>query len=340
MEAFFLKKNGSAEEAFELRKVPALEPKPTEIVIESEAFGLNFADVMARKGLYQDCPPLPTVIGYEAVGTIIKTGSEVSNLKIGQRVVVFTRFGGYARQVATEAIAATPIPNDIDAGKAAALATQYCTAYYASHEMVNLHEGQRVVIDAAAGGVGTALIQMAKHKKCIVFGGVGSDEKMDYLKNLGVDYPVNYRKQNLYKEAQRIIGEAGADVVFNSLGGTTIKNAIGILGAGGRLVAFGNAESSDRSRSALGTLKMVWNFGLLLPPLLLLHSRSFIGVNMLRIADHRKEVLQRCLQNVVSMYEQKIIDPVVGASFESSQLAEAHEFLESRKSTGKIIVRW
>jgi NADPH:quinone reductase-like Zn-dependent oxidoreductase len=178
MKAFVLVKNGKPEVAFELQELPNPEPQPHEVVVETECFGLNFADIMARNGLYQDCPPLPTVIGYESVGKVVKLGKDVNSVAVGQRVVAFSRFGGYATHVTTDQRAVSPIPDDMDAGKACAFATQYCTAYYAAAEMTNLHEGDHVLIDAAAGGVGTALVQLAKRKNCIIYGGAGSDEKL------------------------------------------------------------------------------------------------------------------------------------------------------------------
>lgn len=340
MKAFQLIHFGSAKEAFTLKDFPDLQPKPHEVVVNVEAFGLNFADVVARTGKYQDCPPLPCVIGYDAVGRISKLGNDVKHLQIGQRVVAFTRFGGYATQVASDHKGVVPISENMDAGEAAALATQYCTAYYAAEEMVRLHEGDHVVIQAAAGGVGTALIQLAKNRKCIIYGGAGSDEKLDYLRKLGVDYPINYRKENLYQAVRKIMNGKRPDVIFNSIGGKSVRDGLALLGTGGRIVCYGAAEAMDESNNLLANLKLAWGFGLLFPPLLIMQTKSIIGINMLRVADDKADILQRCLQNVVKMYEQGILKPHTGAEFTAAQLTEAHEFLESRKSVGKVIVKW
>jgi len=340
MKAFVLVKNGKPDVAFQLQELSMPQPKPNEVLVETECFGLNFADIMARNGLYQDCPPLPTVIGYEAVGKIIAIGKEVKHISIGQRVVAFTRFGGYATHVVTDERAVTPIANDMDAGKACALATQYCTAYYAAAEMTNLHEGDNVLIDAAAGGVGTALVQLAKSKNCNIYGGAGSDEKLAYLKKHGVQFPINYRKHDFYDEAKRLMKGNNADVIFNSTGGSTVPKGMKVLGSGGRLICYGAAEGAGRSKFFLNTVKLGIDFGLMFPPLLVMNAKSFMGLNMLRIADNKPEALQRCLQSVVKLFEQKVIDPVVGKVFSSGELTAAHDFLESRKSMGKIIVKW
>lgn len=340
MKAFQLTRFGSAKESFQLQQLPDLHPKPHEVIVDVEAFGLNFADVVARKGMYRDCPPLPCVIGYDAVGRISKTGSDVKNLKAGQRVVAFTRFGGYATQVASDHKGVVPISENMDTGEAAALATQYCTAYYAAEEMVRLHEGDHVVIQAAAGGVGTALIQLAKNRKCIIYGGAGSDEKLDYLRNLGVDYPINYRKQDFHQTIRKIMSGKKPDVIFNSIGGKSMRDGMNLLGTGGRMVGYGAAEAMDEGNKVLANLKLAWGFGLLFPPLLIMQTKALIGINMLRVADDKPDVLQRCLHNVVEMHEQGILKPHTGAVFTSDELAEAHDFLESRKSMGKMIVKW
>ncbi|HEY4798706.1 MAG TPA: alcohol dehydrogenase catalytic domain-containing protein, partial [Bacteroidia bacterium] len=200
MKAIYLVKNGKAESAFETREVSIPNPNENEVLIKSEAFGLNFADVMSRMGLYQDAPPIPCVLGYETVGRVESFGKAVTNFKRGQRVVAFTRFGSYAEYAVSDFRGVFPISDELDAGTACALATQYCTAWYAAEEMVNLQENDHVLVNAAAGGVGIALVQLAKRKKCIVYGTCGSDEKIEFLKQIGVDVPINYNKKDFQEE--------------------------------------------------------------------------------------------------------------------------------------------
>lgn len=340
MKAFQLTRFGTASEAFQLKELPDLQPQPHEVVVDVETFGLNFADVVARLGKYQDCPPLPVVIGYEVVGRISKVGSNAGEHKIGQRVVAFTRFGGYATQVKADHLGVVAIPENMDAGEAAALATQYCTAYYAAEEMVRLHEGDHVLLQAAAGGVGTALVQIAKYKKCVVYGGAGSDEKLDYLRKLGVDYPINYLKEDFYSAVKKIMGNNKPDVIFNSIGGKTARDGMKELGASGRMVCYGAADGTEIKNKVLSGLKLAWGFGLTFTPFLIMQSKSFIGVNMLRIADDKTLVLKRCLTQVVKWHGEGILKPHVGKVFSANQLEEAHAFLESRKSIGKVIVNW
>lgn len=338
MRAIVLKKFGSPAAAFSLEEQKTPVPKAHEIGIKVEAFGLNFADIMARQGLYEDCPKPPTIIGYEVVGRIDAIGKDVKGLEIGQRVVSMTRFGGYASYAVADARAAAVIGDDMDAGEAAALATQYCTAYYAAEELVRLHEGDHVLIQAAAGGVGTALVQIAKNRGCVVYGTAGSEKKLEYLRGLGVDFPINYRNQDFAEVIKAKRGEEGLDVVFDSLGGKPMRKGLSLLGSGGRIVCYGAAS---RSGGGFGsTLKLAMGFGLMSPIPLLMKSRSVIGLNMLRIADDRPNTLKRCLEGVVSQVQAGILKPTVGGRFTYKQINEAHEFLEGRKSIGKVVVYW
>lgn len=340
MKAYYLVKNGPSDKAFELRETPTPSPGPDEVLVRSEAFGLNFADVMARKGLYQDCPPLPTVIGYENVGRIVEVGSDVTTVQSGQRVVAFTRFNGYADHVVTPAKAVAVIPEDMDAGVAAALATQYGTAYYAAEEMVRIFPGDNVLIHAAAGGVGTALIQLAKNRGATIFGTAGSDEKLDYLREQGVHYPINYRKNDFDREIKRLGFNKKLDVIFDPIGGASVKKGIGLLNSGGRLVSYGASSMTDAQGNIFKTLGVAAGFGIWSPIVLVMRSLSILGINMLHISDNKPEILERALKGVVELTQQGVLVPTVGGEFNHKQLAEAHDFLASRKSIGKVVVKW
>jgi NADPH:quinone reductase-like Zn-dependent oxidoreductase len=338
MKAITLIRKGKAESAFEIRETKKPEPGPSQVLIRVEAFGLNFADVIARYGKYKDAPPMPSVLGYEVVGRIEACGKDVSGLQAGQRVTAFTRFGGYAEYAITDSDACARIPDDMDAGVAAALATQYCTAWFCAEEMVHLHAGDKVLIQAAGGGVGTALTQLCKRKGCIVFGTGGSEEKTAYMRSNGVDHAINYRTQDFATDIRKI-SKTGVDVVFDSAGGKAFRKGNSLLSAGGRIIGYGAAEQMEK-KTIFGTIGMLFDFGFTNPVFLLMASKSIIGVNMLRIADARPDLLKRCLTNVVALAVASEIHPTVGGRFRADQIAEAHAFLESRKSTGKIVLTW
>ncbi len=341
MRAVILKKFGSAQEAFEIQERDIPTPQDHEICVKAEAFGLNFADVMARQGLYQDCPPLPTVLGYEVVGHIHAIGKNVKEFEVGQRVVSLTRFGGYAEYAVADARAAVVIPDDMDFAAAAAIATQYGTAYYCAQYTTQLHAGEHVLIQAAAGGVGTALVQMAKNKGCIVYGTAGSERKLEYLRSLGVDHPINYNTDDFETKIKQIAGKQPLDVVFDSLGGQAVKKARRLLANGtGRIICYGVASRSDKAKGILGDLKLVAGLGVLPVVSLLLKSQGVTGVNMLRIADNRPDALNTCLKGVVAQIKSGELNPTIGGKYSINDLVEAHDFLGNRQSMGKVAVYW
>ena len=339
MRAAFLVKYGASQSAFEVRETEKPSPSPDQVLIKVEAFGLNFADVMARLGLYKAAPPLPAILGYDVVGHVESCGSKISDLQVGDRVVAFTRFGGYAEYALAEKEMAQKVPDAMPAGEVVALATQYSTAYFLVHTMANIQEGDRVLIHAAAGGVGTALTQMALLKNCMVFGTCSSPEKMEYLKNNGVHHPINYVAGDFEKKISSINKGAGLDVVFDPVGGTSTRKGFRLLGAGGRLLTYG-VSSMNKNTSFLGKLKVLFQFGIYHPIQFLGASKGIIGVNMLKVGEERPEKVASAMKAVIDLVDKGRLKPFVGGEFGVEQLGEAHQFLESRKSKGKIVVKW
>jgi NADPH2:quinone reductase len=338
MKAAVLIKTGSAFKAFDIREVPTPSVKAGEVLIEVAAFGLNFADVMARKGMYKEAPPLPAILGYDVAGTVEAIGDGVENVQPGDRVTAMTRFGGYAEYAVTNASAVALIPDKLDAATATALTTQYCTALYAASEMVNLHEGDKVLIQSGAGGVGTALIQYAKHMQCEIFATAGSADKMNYLQEQGVHHAINYNEQDFETAIKKITGNKGVDVIFDAVGGKSVKKGIRLLAAGGRMVCYGAAALSDKN--IFGKIITALQFGFYHPAMLMMPSKSIIGINMLQIADHQPEIIQRCLASVMKLYEAGVFVPAIAKVFDVAAIGEAHDFLEKRKSIGKVVVQW
>lgn len=338
MKGYFLVKHGDSDKAFELRDFQLANPAPNEVLVKTEAFGLNYADVMARLGLYRDCPPLPCIIGYEAVGRIEAIGKDVKGLAIGDRVLAFTRFGAYASHILTKDKAVVPIGDAISAGEATALATQYSTAWYAFEEKLNLHKGDRILIHAAAGGVGTALIQLAKRRGCII-AGTASAHKHDYLREQGVDLAIDYRNQDFETVLEQEGWKGKIDAIFDPTGGQSVKKGVNLLNSGGSMVLYGASSMSDAS-NIFQKMKIAAGFGLWSPIVLLTRSISLIGINMLRIADDKPDLLQYCMTKCVELANAGELKPSVGGKYKSSELAEAHAFLQSRKSIGKVVVHW
>lgn len=340
MKAIQIVKYGDAHSAFKMVETEKPQINSDQVLIENEVSGLNFADVVARLGLYAAAPPLPSIVGYDVVGKVVQIGKDVKNVKIGDRVTAMTRFGGYAQYSVTNSFACAKIPESVDAAEACALTTQYCTAHFAAEESVKLYKGDKVLIHAAAGGVGTALVQIAKHHECEIFATVGSDEKVEYLKKLGIQHPINYRKQNFSEEIKRITGEdSPIDVIFDAVGGSSFSKGFKLLNAGGRIVAYGAAEMTD-AKNVFSRIIAGLKFGIYHPAQWLMPSKSLIGINMLAIADKNPKLLQRILDAVADRYQKGIYKPVVAKKFKADNISEAHEFLQNRKSVGKIVIEW
>jgi len=339
MKAAVLVKHGKSDKAFELRDVNKPEPREGEVRIKVTAFGLNYADVMARKGLYQDAPPLPAILGYDVVGIVDKLGPGADDGLLGKRVIALTRFGGYAEYAVANELVVHEVGPDIPAAAATALATQYSTAYYASSMATTIQEGEHVLIHAAAGGVGQALVQLARRKNCVIYATASSDMKIRLLEEMGVNYPINYDENDFAEKIEEIRGKDGLDLIFDSVGGNTVKKGFRLLASGGRMVCYGGAKRSNRT-NFFSDVRFALGFGIYSPIGLMLKSRSLIGVNMLHIADARPQIIKAAIANVTSLVNSGELALPSGRTFPVSDLAEAHDLLESRGSVGKIAVEW
>lgn len=340
MQQIAIVKYGAAREAFELQQFSQPELAPNEVFVQVEGFGLNYADVMARNGLYKEAPEIPFVPGYEIVGQVTDTGAEVPDTFLGKRVVGFTRFGGYADFARADYRAIAVLPEDIPGGEACALATQYCTAYYMTDYLSSLHAGEIALIHACAGGVGTALTQLCQRSGLKVVGLCSSADKITYLEKMGVDFPINYLEVNYAQAIEKEFGKRKMDLIFNTVAGKSFKKDLKLLSHGGRLFCFGGAARTGQRPHLINDLAFLLKTGFVSPLFMMMKSQGIIGVNMLRLADHRIDIIGHCLHALVDLWEKNEIRPQVGATFKATDIAAAHELLESGTSTGKVFVYW
>lgn len=338
MKAIYLNKYGSAEKAFSIKETVTPKPDRNQVLIKNTHFGLNFADVVARRGLYPEAPKNPAVLGYDVAGYVEAVGDNVTNVKVGDRVAALTRFGGYAEYSVTMSEGVSILPEDISMEIGTALATQACTAYYAAVQCINLNKGDNVLVQAAAGGVGSILTQIAKSKGCTVFG-TASTHKQQVLRDNGVDFPIDYTAENFATVIADTLNGNELDVVFDSIGGKAFKQGWKLLKPGGFMVNFG-AAAQISGNNKLKSLGVVAGFGLFTPLQLLMSSKSMIAVNMLKIADHKPQLFQRVFQGVMDLAKNGIIKPIIDSTYAANNIADAHAHLESRKSAGKIVMKW
>ncbi|HEY7953557.1 MAG TPA: medium chain dehydrogenase/reductase family protein [Solirubrobacteraceae bacterium] len=295
------------------------------------AAGVNFADVMARVGLYQDAPKPPCVVGYEVAGTILELGEGVRDLIPGQRVVAGTQFGGYASQVVVPAEDVVPLPDRLSFEQGAAIPVNYGTAWAGLIGYGNLQPGERVLIHAAAGGVGIAATQIAKRQGAEIYG-TASPGKHERILSNGVDRPIDYTKPGWEK------GMPKFDVILDAVGGKSFRISYDLLRPGGRLVAFGaSAVMSGEKRNlvtALGTVLRMPRFKIIKQ---MSESKAVIGLNMLTLWKDRG-TLQPWIEPLQAMLDDGTIEPVVAGEFSFERAGEAHRMISERRNVGKVVL--
>jgi len=196
-----------------------------------------------------------------------------------------------------------------------------------------------VLIHACAGGVGLAAVQIAKHLQLEIFGTCGSDEKVKFLKERGVDHPINYRTQDFEVEVSKITKQEGVDLIIDSVAGSYFKKDINILSPYGKLVGIGASNLSDRSiTKAFSVISDVISMTTMNSISLMIGSKSFIGVNMKRIADRKKNIVRKELQELYKLFLSGVLKPEVQTEWTWAEVVKAHQLLESRGSTGKIVL--
>jgi NADPH:quinone reductase-like Zn-dependent oxidoreductase len=314
---------------------------PGQIRVAVRAAGINFADLMARAGIYPDAPPPPCVIGYEVAGEVDSVGEGVESFAVGDRVIVGTRFGGYAELVAVDEGQAIPLPEALDFEQGAAFAVNYATAWAALVVMGGLKPGERVLIHAAGGGVGIAATQIAAGIGAEVFG-TASAAKHDAIRAQGVEHPIDYREADFATEAMRATGGEGLDLIIDALGPSSFRKDYRILRSGGRLVMFGLAEVQTGEKRDLPALLR----GLARMPLATLpwwrslrmmnENKGVFGLNLLKWWDD--EGLDRLLEPLRDGLERGAFTPVVAAGFPFERAAEAHRYLGERRNIGKVVL--
>jgi NADPH:quinone reductase-like Zn-dependent oxidoreductase len=320
-----------------LRNAPDPEPGPGEVRIRVAASGVNFADCMARMGLYPDAPPLPAVMGYEVAGEVDRVGPDVADLVRGARVVAATRFGGYAEFAVVPATQALPIPGRLSFEQAAALPVNYLTAWLMLVWIGNVHPGERVLVHAAAGGVGQAALQICRWRGASVIG-TASASKHARLLERGASYCIDYTTQDFETEVSRITDGEGVDVALDAVGGRSFMKSYRCLGPLGRLFLFGVSSFAPGTRRSIpSALKGLASMPRFKPIALMNDNRGVFGINVGHLWD-RGALLARMLGDILRLAGEGVFDPVVDRTFPFDRAGEAHAYLQSRQSFGKVLL--
>jgi NADPH:quinone reductase-like Zn-dependent oxidoreductase len=307
-------------------------PRPGQLRIDVRAAGVNFADHLARVGLYPDAPKLPAIVGYEVAGTVTAVGDGVDPGRVGERVLAGTRFGGYAEIVNVTESDSVVLPESVSFEQGAAVPVNYATAWAGLHGFGSLRAGERVLIHAAAGGVGIAAIQFAKAAGAEIHG-TASPGKHKKLTELGVDRAIDYRRDGWWK------GLEPYDLVMDALGGTSLRRSYDLLRPGGRLVGYGisnmqQGEKRSVRRAAPHALAMLRGFNLLDQ---LSESKTVIGLNMLKLWDDRG-TLEPWIRPLSEALNDGTAAPIVHAAVPFAEAPEAHRILAARENIGKVVL--
>ncbi|MGH2974953.1 MAG: synaptic vesicle VAT-1 family membrane protein [Solirubrobacterales bacterium] len=315
---------------------------PGEVRIAVRAAGINFADTMARLGMYPDAPKPPCVMGYEVAGTVESLGEGVSEHAVGDRVIAGTRFGGQAELVTVPANQALPLPERLSFEQGAAFPVNYGTAYAALMVMGSLREGDRLLIHAAAGGVGIAATQIARNAGAEIFG-TASPSKHEAIRAQGVAHPIDYRNQDFEAETMRLTSGEGVDLIIDALGPTSFRKDYRLLRPGGRLVMYGLSEATkEGSRDVAAALRSLFKMPLATIPwwkslMLMNENKGIFGLNMLKWWE-REGSLDRVTEPLMADLEAGNLEPVVAEAFPFERAGDAHRFIAERRNVGKVVL--
>lgn len=316
MKAISMRDYGSAD-VLSYEEVAIPELNTDEVLIKVEAAGVNYADIMLRKGIYIIKPETPFIPGIEVVGTIEKLGATVKDLRIGQRVVAFLQTGGYAEYAVGSVQQIFTIPENLEAGKALALVVQGWTALGL---LQDLKPNQTVLIQAAAGGVGVFLVQLAKIRGAKVIGTASTQEKLEIIRKLGAEVAINYSESDWTEQIVEATGNQGVDLLIESVGGEIGGQSFKCLAPGGTMIIYG--QSSDQGFQILSTDVFF----------------KSLTIKGYLLRDETPEKLSGYTKELMQQFDHGRLNILV-TEFPLEKAADAQQALETRKTTGKVILQ-
>ncbi len=308
-------------EVLRLGEVPIPEPGPNEMLIRVKAAGVNYADILRRIGVYPGGPKPPFGAGFEVAGVIERVGERVTDYRPGEAVAAFVD-SGFSEYAVADGRLIIRKPEGLSFHEAAALPCQYLTAYHALRTLGGLEAGQTILIQAAAGGLGTILVQVAKALGARVLGTAGSAEKLALIASLGCDHPINYRETDFREVVGQVTAGRGCDLVVESVGGEVFTRSLDCLRARGRLITLGNASLSPTHVDILTLLTRN-----------LTVSGFMLGAYLVD-----KPAMEAALRDMHEWLRNGRLRIVARHAFPLEQAAEAQRFIQERKSVGKVVL--
>ena len=325
-------------EVMEIQDVPLPRPAAGQVLVRVRAIGLNFADVFGRLGVYPNTPPPPFIPGLEFSGDVVAVAPDVSKFSGRERVMGYSRLGSHAEYVVLGSHYAAAVPPAMTYEDAAVFLATGMSAYHGIVRLGNLRKGEKLLVHAAAGGVGLACIQIAKNIGAEVFATAGTEEKLSLAGKYGADHLFNYRDTDFAAEITKITGGYGVDVVMDSVGGEVFKKSWQLLAQMGRYVLYG--VSSVTGKGAMNRLKAAAAFSMMrpiFPPSLMSANRGILGFNLGTLTG-KESYFSDAAKEILRYFEEGFLKPVIGRVFPFEKIVEAHTFLQTRQSSGKVVV--
>ena len=310
-----------AAEVMELREVPTPELRPGTVLVKNAVIAINYGDTFFIRGTYLVKPKFPDTPGMEAAGVIAAVAPDVKGLEPGMRVA-YIGMGAYAEYTLIRAGRVMPIPDDMDFEQAASFPIAVLTAWHMIHTCNDTRPGQFVVVHSAAGGVGIAAVQIAKAAGAKVIGTVSSDDKVELTRKFGADWVINYEREDFGAEAMKITGGHGVDLILDAVGKPTVEKGLRCLAPLGHLIIYGRAGGAP---APINPLEL---FGKSIK------VSGFAVTMMYALTEHHR----RALEDVFRLEREGKLTVPIGGRFPLAEAVQAHRFLESRRSTGKLLL--
>lgn len=329
-------------EQLKLEPVVTRAPRPAEVRVDVRAIGVNYADTIVRMGLYSSARQYvgwPITPGFEVSGVVGAVGEGVRDLAVGDEVIAVTRFGGYSSEVVVDRRQVWRKPAATSFEQAAALPAVYMTAWFALFELAHPRRGAKVLVHSAAGGVGGALIQLAKLRGCEVVGVVGASAKVASAKDLGADHVIDKSTQSLWREARRHAPE-GYDVILDANGVSTLGASYAHLRRAGKLVVYGFHSMLPKTGGKPRWTKLAvdWLRTPRFSPLEMTEaSKSVLAFNLSYLFD-RDDLLQEGMRDLLRWLDEQAIVPPPVTTYSLAEVARAHADIESGQTVGKLVL--
>lgn len=313
-------------EDLELIDVDKPQPKKGDVLIKIGAAALNFPDILMIQGKYQVKPPLPFTPGMEVAGTIEEVGEGVDDLKPGDRVMAQTGMGGFAEYAVAPAVGARKMPDNMTDEEGAGFWLVYSTSYFGLAYRAQMKPGETVLVHSAAGGVGMAAVQIAKALGASkIIGTVGSDEKLDVIRDLGCDLAINYETEDWVDIVKKETGGRGVDIIYDPVGGKVGELSTKCIAFEGRLLVIG-FTSGDFSTFKSNHI--------------LIKNYSVVGLHWGNYRTFKPQLMEDSWKELSGLFQQGKVKPLISARYKMDQVADAMAHLRSRKAVGKIVLNW